>query len=42
MLILGALSLHSLVGATMLQPIKWHRKKIIEENKKDIVNGKNF
>jgi len=26
-LILGGLSLHSLVGALLLQPVKWHMKK---------------
>lgn len=28
MLILGGLSLNSLVGALLLQPVKWHAKNI--------------
>ncbi|XP_054265591.1 monocarboxylate transporter 12-B-like isoform X1 [Macrosteles quadrilineatus] len=31
MLILGALGLHALVGAAMLQPVKWHMKTVVVE-----------
>nr|CAD7266458.1 unnamed protein product [Timema shepardi] len=33
-LIMAALSLHSLVGALLLQPIKWHLKKVVEPQPK--------
>nr|CAD7457676.1 unnamed protein product [Timema tahoe] len=38
-LILGALSLHSLVGAFLLQPIKWHMKKKEGDPVEDVEEG---
>nr|CAD7602197.1 unnamed protein product [Timema genevievae] len=38
-LILGALSLHSLVGALLLQPIKWHMKKKEGDPVEDVEEG---
>ncbi|CAG2063511.1 unnamed protein product [Timema podura] len=38
-LILGALSLHSLVGAFLLQPIKWHMKRKEEDPVEDVEEG---
>nr|CAD7604454.1 unnamed protein product [Timema genevievae] len=38
-LILGALSLHSLVGALLLQPIKWHMKRKEEDPVEDVEEG---
>ncbi|CAG2056632.1 unnamed protein product [Timema podura] len=38
-LILGALSLHSMVGAFLLQPIKWHMKKKEGDPVEDVEEG---
>ena len=35
MLILGGMSLHALVGALLLQPIKWHAKPVKEDVQND-------
>lgn len=38
MLILGGCSLHALIGALLLHPVKWHaRKEIINFKKGDIL-----
>ncbi|CAB0030576.1 unnamed protein product [Trichogramma brassicae] len=40
MLILGALSLHGLIGSSLLQPLKWHAKRIqVKENKEDDIKS---
>ncbi|XP_014230114.1 uncharacterized protein LOC106654663 [Trichogramma pretiosum] len=40
MLILGALSLHGLIGSSLLQPLKWHAKRIqVKENKEDDIKN---
>lgn len=38
-LLLGALSLHSMVATTLLQPVKWHMKTVTESPDQNLTDG---
>lgn len=39
MLIMGAISSHTMIAALLLQPVKWHMKEEEEEEEQTQVNG---